>query len=199
VTNLGLTYNLLTAYTSFIAVDSQIRLIEGQPTTVKQPLPLPQGVSDYAVGKGSFASGSRACRKLGLSPYAAAFNAPQPLTEKEEALESKDCDVKDQIRLEGITVSNGITKQEVQDLIEKQMEAINECYKKSSKNKSGLTSKALVTLTLDGKGHVVQIRIHRNKNINSPLENCIKSHLEKLHFQKLKRSGTIKIRILFSA
>jgi hypothetical protein len=49
VTDLGLNYNLLTAYTSFIAVDSLKRLKEGQATTVKQPLPLPQGVADTAV------------------------------------------------------------------------------------------------------------------------------------------------------
>ncbi|MDM8540549.1 VIT domain-containing protein [Desulfococcaceae bacterium HSG9] len=50
VTDLGLNYNLLTAYTSFIAVDSLKRLKQGQATTVKQPLPLPQGVADTAVG-----------------------------------------------------------------------------------------------------------------------------------------------------
>jgi len=50
VTDLGLNYSLLTAYTSFVAVDSLKRLKEGQTTTVKQPLPLPQGVSDSAVG-----------------------------------------------------------------------------------------------------------------------------------------------------
>lgn len=50
VTELGLKYNLLTNYTSFIAIDSVIRNSGGSQTTVKQPLPLPQGVSDYAVG-----------------------------------------------------------------------------------------------------------------------------------------------------
>jgi len=50
VTDLGLNYNLLTVYTSFIAVDSLKRLKEGQATMVKQPLPLPQGVADTAVG-----------------------------------------------------------------------------------------------------------------------------------------------------
>ncbi len=50
VTDLGLRYNLLTAYTSFVAVDTEIRVTGGAPVTVKQPLPLPQGVSDYAVG-----------------------------------------------------------------------------------------------------------------------------------------------------
>jgi hypothetical protein len=62
VTNLGLIYNLLTAYTSFVAIDTQIRLKDGQTVTVKQPLPLPQGVSDYAVGRRSFA-GKGICRQ----------------------------------------------------------------------------------------------------------------------------------------
>jgi Ca-activated chloride channel family protein len=50
ITRLGLKYNLLTNYTSFVAVDSEIRNAGGNVTTVKQPLPLPEGVSNYAVG-----------------------------------------------------------------------------------------------------------------------------------------------------
>ncbi len=47
---LGLEYNLLTRLTSFVAIDSEIRNTEGDYVSVKQPLPLPQGVSNYAVG-----------------------------------------------------------------------------------------------------------------------------------------------------
>lgn len=50
ITTLGLTYNLLTAYTSFVAVDQDIRNIEGQSEDVSQPLPLPLNVSNLAVG-----------------------------------------------------------------------------------------------------------------------------------------------------
>jgi Ca-activated chloride channel family protein len=50
VTNLGLTYELLTAYTSFVAVHEVVRNPGGAAKTVDQPLPLPQGVSDLAVG-----------------------------------------------------------------------------------------------------------------------------------------------------
>lgn len=49
VTNLGLTYNLLTPFTSFIAIDEVVRA-KNSPLPVKQPLPLPQGVSNLAVG-----------------------------------------------------------------------------------------------------------------------------------------------------
>ena len=51
VTELGLTYNLLTKHTSFVAVYEKIRNTEGQAHTVKQPLPLPKGVPNSAVGK----------------------------------------------------------------------------------------------------------------------------------------------------
>ena len=48
---LGLEYNLLTRLTSFIAIDSEIRNSEGYGITIRQPLPLPQGVSNYAAGR----------------------------------------------------------------------------------------------------------------------------------------------------
>ena len=50
VTRLGLAYSLLTAHTSFVAVDSLVRHAGGPSTTVTQPLPLPEGVADTAVG-----------------------------------------------------------------------------------------------------------------------------------------------------
>ncbi|MCD4731626.1 MAG: VIT and VWA domain-containing protein, partial [Bacteroidales bacterium] len=50
VTNLGLKYNLMTAYTSFIAIDEQKVVENGQIKTVKQTLPLPHGVSNSAIG-----------------------------------------------------------------------------------------------------------------------------------------------------
>ena len=51
ITDLGLKYNLLTAYTSFIATDNKIRNKTGAQTTANQPLPLPKGVSNRALGK----------------------------------------------------------------------------------------------------------------------------------------------------
>ncbi|HEU5081232.1 MAG TPA: VIT domain-containing protein [Opitutaceae bacterium] len=50
ITNLGLKYNLLTKYTSFIAVDQVIRRTGPSLETIKQPVPLPAGVENSAVG-----------------------------------------------------------------------------------------------------------------------------------------------------
>ncbi len=51
IIGLGLKYNLLTSFTSFLAVEEVPVLANGNNTrTVKQALPLPQGVSNYAIG-----------------------------------------------------------------------------------------------------------------------------------------------------
>ena len=50
ITSLGLTYGLLTRYTSFVAVQEIVRRTSESADDVDQPLPLPAGVSDLAVG-----------------------------------------------------------------------------------------------------------------------------------------------------
>ena len=52
ITSLGISHSLLTPYTSFLAVDETPRDFKGLAQTVKQPLPLPQGVSEVAIGGG---------------------------------------------------------------------------------------------------------------------------------------------------
>jgi Ca-activated chloride channel family protein len=56
ITQLGLDYHLLTNYTSFIAVDQRVRNPRPEDSQkVDQPLPMPLGVSDSAMG-GSYNS-----------------------------------------------------------------------------------------------------------------------------------------------
>jgi Ca-activated chloride channel family protein len=51
ITELGLQYNLLTQYTSFLAVDQVVRNPAPQDAaSVNQPSPMPQGVSNLAIG-----------------------------------------------------------------------------------------------------------------------------------------------------
>jgi Ca-activated chloride channel family protein len=50
ITDLGLRHSLLTAFTSFVAADREIVNPGGQAATVRQPLPMPAGVPNSAVG-----------------------------------------------------------------------------------------------------------------------------------------------------
>lgn len=61
VTELGLSYSLLTAHTSFIAVLEQVRNPGASAVGVEQPLPMPLGVDmdqEAAVDGGQYASGA---------------------------------------------------------------------------------------------------------------------------------------------
>jgi Ca-activated chloride channel family protein len=51
ITDLGLFYNLLTPFTSFVAIDSEVVNKSGKSDTVRQPLPMPEGVSNNAVAE----------------------------------------------------------------------------------------------------------------------------------------------------
>jgi Ca-activated chloride channel family protein len=59
ITDLGLRHSLLTPFTSFVAVDSEIANHTGQATPVRQPLPMPEGVSNLAVAANQPVSSTR--------------------------------------------------------------------------------------------------------------------------------------------
>jgi Ca-activated chloride channel family protein len=108
ITNLGLFYNLLTPFTSFVAVDSEIANRTGQSDTVRQPLPMPEGVSNYAVAekKSAFAFGRLRAKPtaaepaLGfLSPVTAAAPMPAqtPVSGSKGKVRSRGLDVSDEL------------------------------------------------------------------------------------------------------
>ncbi|MCM1540367.1 MAG: VIT and VWA domain-containing protein [Blautia sp.] len=72
ITQLGLEYNMITPYTSFVAVSEIIRNTEGESTDVDQALPLPQRVSGLSVG-GGYRAYSEPGMALLVLPLAAAI------------------------------------------------------------------------------------------------------------------------------
>lgn len=161
ITALGLDYNLLTAYTSFVAIDTQVRNTDGRPQTVKQPLPLPQGVSDYAVGG----------HNLAYAP--SAYPAAAPLRAKTSRHDSYRADtcyemaggyssspaegeskVKKQeaaIRIEALKVKGALSKQQVLDCLKMQVEKLRSCGQ--------LSGKIVVSLKIAADGRVKEMKI----------------------------------------
>lgn len=68
IATLGLTYELLTEYTSFVGVDETPREVLAQSSTVNQPLPLPQGVNNNAVGGSQIVVTSNSPMHMGAAP-----------------------------------------------------------------------------------------------------------------------------------
>jgi Ca-activated chloride channel homolog len=205
VTNLGLTYNLLTAYTSFVAVDTKVRVEDGQTVTVKQPLPLPQGVSDYAVG------GNRA-----LSRKAYSFHGPAPSVlgmrrkvveesmaqKKEDRLTTEpemDAAARDKnvIELGEITVTGGLSETSIRELLEKQMHSFNTCYKQAQKKQSQLKGMIVFRLVVDPVGQVINVHLDKGVNNAKAFETCMLQKLKKLRFPAPKKGIKTVIKIAF--
>ena len=205
VTNLGLTYNLLTAYTSFVAVDTKVRVEDGQTVTVKQPLPLPQGVSDYAVG------GNRA-----IAGKAYSFHGPAPSVlgmrskvveesmaqKKEDRLTTEpemDAAARDKnvIELGEITVTGGLSETSIRELLEKQMHSFNTCYKQAQKKQSQLKGKIVFRLVVDPVGQVINVHLDKGVNNAKAFETCMLQKLKKLRFPAPKKGIKTVIQIAF--
>ncbi len=205
VTNLGLTYNLLTAYTSFVAVDTQVRVQDGQAVTVKQALPLPQGVSDYAVG-GNKAFAGKVFSSYGASPSVLGMRSKvveqsiahkkedRLTTEPETGAASHDKDV---IELGEITVTGGLSETSIRKLFEKQMHSFNTCYKQALKKQSHLKGKIVFRLVIDPAGHVINVHLDKGLNNAKSFETCTLQELKKLRFSSSKRGKKAVILITF--
>jgi Ca-activated chloride channel homolog len=85
ITDLGLKYNLLTEFTSFVAIDQRVRRTDGSWETVKQPLPLPQGVSDAAVGGVAGGTGGGVSRMVAAESVALALPSSRNMAAKSSA------------------------------------------------------------------------------------------------------------------
>lgn len=78
IIELGLKYNLLAEYTSFIAVDSIKRNEGGEMQTVVVPNPMPQGVSDKAIGNGNTSYGTTEANSIITNEYFSKIQAAYP-------------------------------------------------------------------------------------------------------------------------
>ena len=175
VTNLGLTYNLLTAYTSFIAVDSEVRNKDGKTTTVNQPLPLPEGVSDYAVGNSM--AGSVASPMLYKTKAAAeSFTAPEKKSE-DKAAKQNTVVPSLSIKISKITVTGGLGKDAIRNTIEQQLKALQVCFQ-------NMISRGTIEirLTIAANGIVKNVRIVNSITKNETAKQCLLKNVKSWQF-----------------
>jgi len=195
VTQLGLNYNLLTAYTSFVAIDTEVRLVNGQAVTVKQPLPLPEGVSDYAVGRGTVA-------QKAMSPLAAlrsmAIEKSQVREEecKDERLVSKLGRVS--FELAEVSITRGLCKEDIQKVVKQQISAMEICYQKALEDKRDIQGQATFELVINSKGHVTKVTLVSSKLKNKNLEQCVIQKIRELTFPTPEGTDKVTAKISFN-
>lgn len=178
IRRLGLEYNLLTAYTSFVASDSVKRSANGQPATVKQPLPLPKGVSDAAVGGESAAArsirswknGKKSMNKLKWRPV------DTGTSDKKVSLRKSDLDMipTGQIShdVSKMKVTGDLDKTHMQKMLEFMIDDFRKCYKRAlRKNKAA--GGAVLRIFFKAEGGVERVEFISRDINSSDLKSCI--------------------------
>ncbi len=167
ILELGLKYNLLTAYTSFVAIDSRkIKNSDGELVTVEQVVPLPKGVSNYAVGCDMTISGVSKGKHHYLNMIAATS------VDAEESIELDSSP----------TIYN-----------EKKLETNIRKRLKYAKRECKIKTKITVNiyLTVDGKVSKVEI----SSFAGTQAEECLKKKIKAWDFSKYNLNSEIKFNI----
>ncbi len=189
VTNLGLTYNLLTAYTSFVGVDTRVRLKDGQSVMVKQPLPLPKGVSDAAVGgraraqimAPSAAPVGSAMKRSWSDKMALSFEADRTKTSEGIAPE-EEASARPRVRIGKITAPKGFDIRSVERVIEQGLPEMERCMREKS-GRSAFQSRAVIFKLIVGPGGVVtEVHILEGPRPDEIFRPCIMEKLKALTF-----------------
>jgi len=185
VTQLGLTYNLLTAYTSFVAIDTEVRLVDGQAVTVKQPLPLPEGVSDYAVGRGMMA-------QKAASPLS--FYRPL-MPDRSSVKEEESKALHATVELRKISTTGGFTKETLEKVIKQQIPSIEGCYQKALEKKPRLQGEVTLQLIIDSKGQVAKVGLASSELNDKKLEQCLTQKIKGWKFPIGENRGNVTITV----
>ena len=192
VTDLGLKYNLLTAYTSFVAVDTEVRNTEGRPTIIKQPLPLPHGVSDYAVG-------GRMQMNIAASPMATLARKEAAAAHDDAALKPHgkgqvDKDENKAMKLaftvKDVTVTKGLAKDEVLKVTQAHLSEIEKCYYGRS-----LPGKLVFRLTINPDGTVKEVHVISGTVKGNTINQCIIGLVKKWQFPATQDSREVKAKV----
>jgi Ca-activated chloride channel family protein len=198
VTDLGLSYNLLTAYTSFVAVDNEVRNKDGKLTTVKQPLPLPQGVSDYAVGGyGNYPSAMSAQRSYAPMYSKKAKSCPHLAYDMSAsggggyaAEEKKEKEAA--ITLYDIIVPKGLTKSDVQKVVQAHLAELGKCL--TDKTVQG---EITLELTINAEGTVKNINAVSSTLKDANAQQCIVEQMKKWLLPQVTTGKKAKVTVKF--
>jgi Ca-activated chloride channel family protein len=192
VTRLGLDYNLLTAYTSFVAIDQNVRNREGKPVTVEQPLPMPEGVSDYAVG-GALAAGSSG---RGFAGAKKGDQAPVACCEKSvDRDEERELGAAAAVVITRLAVTGGVGEARVRPALEAALPQLEQAYRASSA--SGRPGRLVVEFSVGADGKPYNVRVKKN-GLTSDFGRAAAAVIKGLAFGLGQKTVTVTLELQFT-
>jgi Ca-activated chloride channel family protein len=162
IKQLGLDYNLLTEFTSFVAIDSLPRNVGDQSTTIRQPLPLPQGVSDLAVGGGRMLHA--------MSPALPGRTGTMDRAAKFDRKAESETNLGVNHLAENMLISGNLSKKALEKFILEHLKEIGSCH---TGIKNPANGKLSVKIDIDGGGKVLKVEAGIDEINNRVLKSCI--------------------------
>ncbi|MGQ9688659.1 MAG: VIT domain-containing protein [Desulfobaccales bacterium] len=198
ITDLGLKYHLMTAYTAFVAVD-KVKRADGTVTTVKQPLPLPEGVSDLAVGRGQ---GKVMLGMLPSSPLMAKtreaqleYDSTRPDSGKSQDKPTKPSSPA--LKVKATLAKGKLDIKAVEQVLTDNLAVLEKCCQDVQAKGSKLPKVMHLLLTLGPDGKVTKVSPITRMKLPGNLEACLVKTLKDMTFPKpLTGSAEVTVSLL---
>jgi len=216
ITTLALKYHLMSAYTSFVAIDSQVRNPEGTSRTTLIPVPLPDQVSQLAAPShaymrskagngflGRTLSGFKG--KMSFSPLAAAPVQEMKLTEEAEdmstaggmSLDKESAKHRESPKGKDEGCSTAIEMLKIRGTLQEATvrQILEEAIKKWQKEKclAGLKGSLTLSLEVQSNGKVIKAWLPDKASHPQKAVQCLLKKVKKLCFAESGAKTTIHV------
>ncbi|MFH1810772.1 MAG: VIT domain-containing protein [Pseudomonadota bacterium] len=215
ITQLGLRYNLLTEFTSFVAVDTVVRGDGTRGVTVRQPLPLPAGVSNSAVG-GAGKSGSSygfgglgvqgtghggggsAMGSIGVGSVGTRGRGGGSVGYGSGAggLGGRVARVP-RVMAGQVVVQGSLDKEVIRRVIQDKLAQVKACYQRELAREPELAGRVVLEFVVGEDGKVQSARVVETTLNSAAVEICLTKKATAWRFPAVKGGGTVIVRYPF--
>jgi len=214
ITALGLEHGLMTAYTSFVAVDTVVRANGKKSRKVRQPIPLPKGVPDSAVGGGP--SGKRAGQAIGTSfgygglavsgtGHGGGGTGYGTIGLGNLSTIGRGAgggggagfgrgsgragSAPPSMKMGSAVVRGHLSKEVIRRVIRSRINEIRSCYERALQAEPGLEGRVVVRFVIDASGKVTNATVQESTFDDDVIEKCILAAIERLTFPVAEGGG----------
>jgi len=203
VTRLALRYQLMSRFTSFVAVDQAVRNRGGKAVTVPVLLPLPEDVEESAAPAGAFGFGGIGLSGTGRGGRGAAFGrgvgtlsnlggGKLRAAARRGRLGARSA-AAPRVRAGRAVVMGSVSAATIRSVFRRYQPKIRHVYEKALKRSPALTGKIVVKLTIGADGKVAKTEITQDTLQDASLAAELLKVLSRMRFPKPKGGGSMVV------
>lgn len=195
ITQLALEYNLMSSYTSFVAVSEEVRNVDGKMVTVQVPVPMPEGVSYEGVfgeecedGLGYYNRSYGGSGKV--APHATVACETAAIANGQQQIFNGIA----QVSFEIVSVLGG-DEDDISEVIEDIEDDLIDIYEDYLDDDASLAGRVLYSITVKPDGRVEDVTLKSSTIGNTDLEDDVENKLERLRFPASTDGGKVIITV----